>query len=376
MTRGGRPLRLGVVLDAALEGWTSMEYVGEMLVDTLRREHSSDVEVTPLQPWAPRLFGSLPGPAQWARKSIDRFITRCAVYPIAIGLQRWRFDAFHIVDHSYAHTAHGLPGHRTGIYCHDLDALRLLTAGPAVVLHQRLLARSVLRALERAAVVFYSTAQVRRQIVDRGLLDEGKLVYAPYGVAAEFAPLGPTDEGLDRSLPAGRFVLHVGSGEPRKRLELLIRSFAAVKAREPDVILVQQGADLTHEQQELLDAMGIRSSFVQLPKRSRASLAHLYRRASLVVVPSEREGFGLPVIEALACGTPVLGSDIPAFREVGGEAAAYCGAAEPAGWAAAILRALGDGTPSGAKEARLRQASLFSWSRHAEIVLSAYRALG
>ena len=61
-----------------------------------------------------------------------------------------------------------------------------------------------------------------------------------------------------------------------------------------------------------------------MPLLDRDELADLYRRAALVLLPSDREGFGLPVVEAMACGTPVVASDIPALREIGGDAAAYC----------------------------------------------------
>ena len=68
-----------------------------------------------------------------------------------------------------------------------------------------------------------------------------------------------------------------------------------------------------------------------LPFLDRATLAAVYRRSALVLLPSEREGFGLPVLEALACGTPVVASDIDALREVGGDAVRYCPAEDVGG---------------------------------------------
>ena len=76
---------------------------------------------------------------------------------------------------------------------------------------------------------------------------------------------------------------------------------------------------------------------VELPFVDRTTLAALYRRATLALLPSEREGFGLPLVESLACGTPVVASDIPALREVGGSAASYCPVADVSAWRDRIL---------------------------------------
>jgi glycosyltransferase involved in cell wall biosynthesis len=375
MSAGGARLRLAVVLDAALEDWTSMDYVGEMLVKTLRHEHSTKVDVSPIQPQAPRILGRLPGPARWLGKSLDRLAARCIVYPVAMARLRHQFDVFHIVDHSYAHTAHALPRNRTGIYCHDLDAVRPLLNDSSSEPHRKLLARSILHALERSAVVFYSTQQVRKEMADYGLRDERKLVYAPYGVAAEFAPSGPLDAEVEALLPQGLFILNVGNSSPRKRPELLLRAFAHLRATAPDIFLVQQGGGFSHIRNPLLVDLVSRGAVIQFPRLPRSALAHLYRRASLVVLPSEREGFGLPLIEALACSTPVLASDIPAFREVGAAAVSYCNSAEPRDWAEAILGLMRGDRSGPTREARLAQAERFSWSRHANTIVNAYRAL-
>jgi len=374
MTQAEGPFRLGIVLDPPLERWTSMEYVGEMLLDKLKGEHA--VVATALQPNAPSIFGRVPGPGRSAGHRLDRFAARCVIYPIGVALQRNHFDAFHIVDHSYSHVVHSLPVHRTGIFCHDLDALRPLFSRPYSSVHLRVLARSILRALERAALVFHSTCEVRNEIVAKGILDERKLVHAPYGVAPEFFPSTEPNPEFDNQFPHGPLLLYVGSDVPRKRVDLLLRSYALVCAQESETRLVIAGGPLAHENEVLLKHLGLSSRVIQFPTLKRSALAYFYRRADLLIAPSLREGFGLPVIEALACATRVLATDIPVFREVGGQAAAYVASAEPDDWAKAILHLLNDDHAGPSRQARLAQAALFTWSRHAKTILAAYRGIG
>ena len=96
---------------------------------------------------------------------------------------------------------------------------------------------------------------------------------------------------------------------------------------------MQQGGALTPAQREQVARLGIGDALLQPPKLDRATLAGLYRRAQAVLVPSEAEGFGLPVIEALACGAPVIASALPVLREVGDTACLYCPVGDVTGWA-------------------------------------------
>ena len=108
---------------------------------------------------------------------------------------------------------------------------------------------------------------------------------------------------------------------------------------------------------------------------SRSNLAALYRAAAVVVQPSEAEGFGLPLAEALACGAAVVASDLPVLREVGGPAAVYCPVADIDGWAAAVSESIARPESAPPRATRLAQARRYSWTTHADVLLSAYRRL-
>jgi glycosyltransferase involved in cell wall biosynthesis len=185
---------------------------------------------------------------------------------------------------------------------------------------------------------------------------------------------------LGTQCPANIEILHVGSTIPRKRIDLLLEIFAAVKAEFPQARLIRVGGSLTPEQIRLAEQLGVTKSLVVLPQLRRDVLAAVYRRASVLLLPSEREGFGLPVIEALACGTPVVASDIAVLREAGGDAASYCAVGDVSSWANSIRQLLIEfsRSPSVQHERRTRaiaQAAKFSWAEYARKTVAVYEQL-
>ena len=133
----------------------------------------------------------------------------------------------------------------------------------------------------------------------------------------------------------------------------------------------------TAAQHALARELGLGDAIAVLPTLDRSTLASVYRRSALLLMPSEREGFGLPVLEAMACGTPVVVSDVPALREVGGYAAVYCPLDDVAAWHQAVTRLLDERAQQPApwtlrREAGMRRAAAFSWSRYASDVAAIY----
>jgi glycosyltransferase involved in cell wall biosynthesis len=131
---------------------------------------------------------------------------------------------------------------------------------------------------------------------------------------------------------------------------------------------------------QLAADLKIADRIVVLPFLDRAVLAAIYRRAALVLQPSEREGFGLPLIEAMACGTPIVASDIDVLREVAGDAGSYAAIDDPAAWRDTIVRLLDEREERSAewgrrRERALARASLFSWWKYARQMESLYARL-
>ena len=129
---------------------------------------------------------------------------------------------------------------------------------------------------------------------------------------------------------------------------------------------------------ELIDQLDLSDGIVLLPPLSREILAAVYRQAHLVLQPSDAEGFGLPVIEALACGTPVVASDLPVLREVGGSGATYAAVADIDGWSEAVSSLLHERIGQPEKWSQRRSVGLarsreFTWSKFASGIADLYR---
>jgi len=375
-------LRLGLICDLVEENWPSMDLVAEFLWTQLRARPEGEVLAKCIRPRMARRLSRLRcvGAGGMARNG-DRFLARFWDYPRHLRRRAGDFDCFHVCDHSYAHLVRELPAERTGVFCHDLDAFRCLLA-PELEARPtwfRAMTRRILRGLQRAALIFCSTRVTQERIKELSLVDPSRLVYAPYGVAPEFsAELDLSDAELGRrlNLPKGPWLLHVGSCIPRKRVDVLLDVLSAIRERHPDLSLVQVGGKWTPALLRQITQYRLTAAVRQFRGLDRMTLAALYRRARLVLLPSEAEGFGLPVVEALACGAPVVASELPVLREVGGKAAVYCHVANVPHWVETVARLLTNPDAGPDRTVRIAQARCFSWQKHAETILNAYQGLG
>ena len=374
-------VRIGVLCDPREESWPSMDLVAEMLLAEWKGPLASEVEATEIDVAISRLARRVPTLANaHVAFNVDRIAARFVTYPARAIAERRRHRFFHVVDHSYAQLVHALPAARTGVFCHDLDAFRSLVnphAEPRPAWF-RALARATMRGMQSAAVIFHSTRPVRDLLVSHGIVRAERLVHAPYGVSPEFVaedhPCPEADAILER-LGGRPFLFHVGSAIPRKRIDVLFEVFARLRVKHPELRLVQQGGGLSAPQRAHAVTLGIEPFLVQPAKLPRSALAALYRRAAIVLQPSESEGFGFPIIEALACGARVVASGIPVLREVGGEAIDYCPVGEIDAWVHRVDALLSEKASPPRREDRLRQAGLFTWRRHGRTILDAYQAL-
>jgi glycosyltransferase involved in cell wall biosynthesis len=322
------------------------------------------------------------------RFNADRFLNRFWDYPRYVRRIRDEFDLFHVVDHSYGQLLHELPPERTVVTCHDLDTFQCLLdpeRDPRSFLFRKMMSRT-LSGFRKAARVTCDSGATRDELLGYQLIEPNRVVVVPNGVHPSCSPEAdpPADQEAARLLnePATGAIdiLHVGSTIPRKRIDILLQIFAAVRTRFPAARLIRVGGTFTEEQERLVSQLNLARSIVVLPHLQRNVLAAIYRRAAVVLLPSEREGFGLPIVEALACGTPVIASDLPVLREVGGEATVYYPVANVAFWSDGLAKMLDERSTdpdawSRRKEEGPARAGRFSWAEYARKMIALYDEL-
>ena len=234
------------------------------------------------------------------------------------------------------------------------------------------------RFLRRADAIVAVSECTKRDAIRVYRVPPGKIRVIHEGVDRRFQPL---DDPVQRDavrrkydLP-DRFVLHVGTIEPRKNLPLLFDALSAPTMEHMQLVVAGKTGWLTEPIFARLkeSRAGERVLFIGFVPDE--DLPALMSAASLLVMPSKYEGFGLPVLEAMACGTPVVASNTSSLPEVGGDAALYAPPDDPASWAEAIGRVIGDeALRASMREKGLRQAARFRWDVAAQETAEVYAA--
>ena len=219
----------------------------------------------------------------------------------------------------------------------------------------------LLRIAARARLVLVPSEFVSRELQKLLGVEPDRIRIVPPAAASHFSPAaGPRPTALD-----GPYVLALGTPSARKNLELLDRM--ASQLREAGLEVVVAGAGRSYLQKSAAGAR--RLGYVE-----ERDLPALYAHAEVLAMPSLYEGFGLPCIEAMACGTPVVAADRAALPEACGGAALLADPDDPEAFAAALLEAAGparDRLVSAGRE----HAAGFSWERSARLVDEAVEAV-
>jgi glycosyltransferase involved in cell wall biosynthesis len=208
-----------------------------------------------------------------------------------------------------------------------------------------------------------ATAVALRPWINSGKRDL-PIIVAPFGVEP------PASEAAGPALPERPYFVCLGTIEARKNHLLLLnlwRDFVARNgARAPALVLIgRRGWEIENTIDMLDRCPAVRGNVWEHSTASDAQAMHLLKNARALLLPAHAEGFGFPLIEALACGIPVLCSDIPAFREIGGAVPEYLDPLDGGAWRAAILDYAAD--PSPRREAQLRRLALWQpprWTDH------------
>jgi glycosyltransferase involved in cell wall biosynthesis len=263
-------------------------------------------------------------------------------------------DVFHFSDWMY-------PPQRGGLRAttiHDLVPLRFPDwVKPATV---RMHGPKYMHAAGSCDRIFVNSAFTAGEVVELLRVPEERIVVAHPGIDPRFRPDG------ERADLGGPYLLAVGTLEPRKNLPALAAAFGLVRERHPELTLAIAGLEGWDDRP--LDAEGIRL----LGYVSDDELARLYRGAAAFAYPSSFEGFGMPVVEALASGVPTVVSSHRSLDEACGDAALRADPADTRAFAAALEWALEAGSQR--RDRGLAHAAQFTWRACGEAVLAGYES--
>jgi glycosyltransferase involved in cell wall biosynthesis len=297
--------------------------------------------------------------------------------------QRWDADIAHVPYWGSSLR----PMVPTVVTVHDLIPL-LLPAYRGNLL-VRLYTRLVSASARRASLVLTDSLASKRDIEEHLCLPPARVRCIYLAVGEQFSPEpDPGDETIRLSygLPDGsspsdpsRYVLYLAGHDVRKNVETLVEAFATVAQADDDVALVIGGklpgkdAPLFFDPRPLIEALGISDDVHLIGWVDEAHKPALYRGAACSVFASRYEGFGLPVLEALACGTPLVTSNASSLPELVGDAGFAVDPEDVKGLAGAILSCLVD-DPLAAELRRRgpQQATRFTWTQTARQTLEAY----
>jgi alpha-1,3-rhamnosyl/mannosyltransferase len=243
----------------------------------------------------------------------------------------------------------------------------------ANVVHQRLVLGPALR---RAELVLTSSEHSRDRMVDLVGLERERIAVTPLGVDERFSPGAAPPDLLDRLGVELPYVLTVGTLQPRKNIEGAIRAFERLAEAGLEHRLVVVGARGWRDRQllEMVATSPVSERIVLAGRVSDEEMIGLYRGADLFVFPSLYEGFGIPPLEAMACGTAVVSSDRTSLPEVVGDAGVLVDPSDPAALAGAIGEVLGSDSRRRDLERRgLARVVRFTWRRCVDLTIRAYR---
>jgi glycosyltransferase involved in cell wall biosynthesis len=233
--------------------------------------------------------------------------------------------------------------------------------------------------LQRSRAVLVPSQSARNDVARLFKVNPSKIFVTPYGVSPSFKPM---QKELSKQLLAnllgitGRFILTVNFFRPRKNAHILVRAFRKLlKEKAPVDWLVMVGASPEHMKQTLLSIAGEAAERIVFTGYvSDELLPIIYSAADVFAFPSRYEGFGLPVIEAMACGTPVVAGDAPAINEFASGGAILVDPNDSDALAHAILTLLTDkGLAENLINMGLRIASEYTWERTARMTMQVYQ---
>lgn len=354
----------------------SLDVYADNLVAALKtvRPNWEIAEIAPI-PWnsSDKLWQSGPG--------IKKYYETFWRHPRAVS--RLDADIFHVIDQCESHIVYGLAKARKPVVvtCHDLvqfiypEILQDQSRLPALSLATWKYSVSGMEKADRVIAVSTNTANDVSRMLK---IDPSQITVVPNGINSEFRVLPPTAEVAEirkqytRS-PDTFCLLNVGSTHLRKNIPTVLHVLKTLKEKGLPSCLWRTGSDFTTEQKSFIQEHDLESDIYDLGKPDKERLIQIYNAADVLLAPALYEGFGMTIVEAMACGTPVITSNVSSLPEVADDAAILVEPLNIDAIVAAVCQLYRDPSYYDRFVAKgLARAKFFSWEKTAEQVAQVY----
>lgn len=357
----------------------SMDVYADNLVAALRkiRPDWEIVEVSP-QPWSDE-SGDIWHSGNPLRKFYERFYHHPRV------VNQTEADLFHIIDHTDAHIAYGLQ--KTGkpviVTCHDLvqyiypEILKNEAKIPAFSMAVWQYCVKGINAADRTIAISTNTARD----IERWLnIDSEKIEVVPNGVGSEcrVLPAETVAEWKRKYVQSDAEIclLNVGTNHHRKNIETVFKVLKKIVELNVPVRLWKVGEDFYPEQKEYIKEHGLTEHITFVDTPDREAVIEFYNAADMLIAPSLYEGFGLTILEAMACGTPTITANVSSIPEVAGNAAVLVEPTDVDAIVQAVLRIDGDANfRQDLIDRGLARVREFTWRKTAEKTANLYEQI-
>lgn len=296
---------------------------------------------------------------------IGKYLTLWLNYPAVAGDEQG--DINHILDHSISHLISNLEVKKTIITCHDLVGLEVVESTP--FWKRKIFWGNIIKNMLKARKIIVGSQHTKDDILKYISYKSEDIVVVYAGISKRFTRIEENriQQRFKFSKPA---ILHVGNDNFYKNVECLIKAMALLDNK---AILVKVGP-ISRKQFKLMKSLKI--DFIQFMDLPEAELVEVYNAADILVYPSWHEGFGFPILEAMACGLPVVCSNAGSLPEVASGAAIVVAPDDISGIAKAIEKILGNKDIRQELEGKgFKQARNFSWERTAMETAEVYKRI-
>lgn len=367
-------MKVIIFRDYKEENWHSMEVYADELIRHLRLLRVTTLAVCE-HVTLPSLSALFPASYKYMRQFF-----RYIVNPVGSLFQRG--DIFHISDHANTQLLLVLDPTKTIVTCHDLTAPYWMMEHVPLTRKKRIrhaVERWRLSFLRQARGIIAVSYATKQHIVEALGIPESRITVIPEGVDKLFSRISEKKKLREVVMRLGlphKFILHVGTTYYNKNIEGLLQIFFSLAKHDADLYLVKAGDWWTPEQEDMIRKSGLAKRILHVGFVDTVDLPSLYSLARVLIQPSYAEGFGFTVLEAMACGCPVVVSDIPAMREMVQDAGVYIAPSPTKQHIREIESLIASKTKRKTMMKRgYRRAATYSWDKAARKTYSLYRKI-